>query len=201
LKHENGDNGLNGDIAEFYSREFGISLDWLQNGRLPSGLGQAIDASIRNVVSNPENYINQVEKWVARQPEDASVIPLKTGRPPLRIVKIAEYRWSDLEENGADVKRTVPFGLVTTPTSASADDIAELPILSVFVDKPDGQLQRYSRVFILADGEAPEAEYLIFNGRRLGVFPLERGQAWKIEGKIVGRVVGKVESLAPERDR
>jgi hypothetical protein len=199
LKHENASNGLQDGTAEFYASMLGISPEWLRTGRLPSGLGPEVDARIRSVLSHPENHTSLAEK---RAPSgDGSVISLRPGRPPLRTVKISEYRWSDLEENCADVKKTIPCGLVTMPGPESTDP-GDAFLISVIGDQVDGQLQRYSRIFVLAyDRTASEAEYLIFDGRQLGVFPLKRGQAWEIKDTVVGRIIGKLDSfeLEPER--
>jgi hypothetical protein len=201
LKHENASNGLQDDTAEFYASMLGISPEWLRTGRLPSGLGHDVDARIRSVLSHPENHTSLVEKRLVTPPDNGSVISLRPGRPPLRTVKISEYRWSELEGNCADVKKTIPCGLVTMPGSESTDSGDTFPI-SVIADKPVGQIQRYSRIFVVAyDRTAPEAEYLIFDGRQLGVFLLKRGQAWKIKDTVVGRLIGKLDSfeLEPER--
>jgi hypothetical protein len=123
---------------------------------------------------------------------------LKPGRPPKRAVKIPEYRWSDLERNSADIPATLPHGLTTFPMLSSEDESDDgTKIFSVVVDKPNGNLPQYSRVIVLA-GETSKGDYLIFNGRQLGVFSLELGQTRRNKHVLLGRVIGRLEMLFRE---
>jgi hypothetical protein len=54
LKHENGSNGINDDMAQFYAQEFRISPDWLLSGERPSGLGASVDSRIHSILRNPK---------------------------------------------------------------------------------------------------------------------------------------------------
>lgn len=193
LKHENGDNGINDEMAEFYANAFEVSRSWLQTGRFPSRLGEAVDARIRSVLSHPENHLALAEKRVPLS-EEAFRVSLRPGRPSTRTMKIPEYRWSELEKNRADVRSSLPHGLVLVPSVAPEETDAS--IFSVFVDQEHGQLEQYSRVFISTCSHTVEAEYLILVGRQLGVVSLKTGQAAKVKDKIVvGRVIGRLQPL------
>jgi hypothetical protein len=192
LKHENGENRLSADMAEFYALTFRISSSWLQTGELPSGLGP-LDEKIRAVLENPERYVSQVEPC-APSPSAGDLIDLKPGRPQKRTVKIPEYRWSDLEKSGADITTTLPHGLTTFPMLSSEEADGSMTF-SVVVDKTNGQLPQYSRLIVSAAGDTGEGDYLIFDGRQLGVFPLEPSQATKVKDVVLGRVIGRLQTF------
>jgi hypothetical protein len=194
-KHENGENRIAPDMVGFYAQMFRVSPSWLQTGELPSGLGARLDEKIRAVVEHPESYVSQVEPEPSLQPAGGPM-DLKPGRPQKRTVRIAEYRWSDLELNEADVTATLPHGLTTFPMLSSEEDDGSM-IFSVVVDKRDSQLPRHSRVIVWAGGQT-KGDYLISDGRKLGVFSLDPSQARRNKHVVLGRVIGRLEPLARE---
>ncbi len=150
FKHESGSNGVSSDLLEFYSAAYGISKQWLVSGRLPSGLGPAIDANIRAVLRAPEKYIASVEK----APTLVSSMPtgLKSGRPH-RTVRVPEYLWSDLERHSADRERTRPRGVLQLPGLDNSVASPHEDFFSVLSDKLEGPFRRNSRVFVVASLE------------------------------------------------
>jgi hypothetical protein len=189
---------VSADLLEFYSAAYGISKQWLQSGRLPSGLGPAIDANIGAAVRAPEKYIASAEKSPKLASSNSMPVGLKSGRPP-RTVRVPEYLWSDLERHSADRARTRPRGVLQLPGLELDNSVtsSHQDIFSVLADKLEGPYRRNSRVFVVASLEyRPGAEYLLLGENDLRIVRLdEEGYRHLSRGALVGRVIGKLESV------
>jgi hypothetical protein len=191
LKHENGSNGINDDMAQFYAQEFRISPDWLLSGERPSGLGASVDSRIHSILRNPKNFAGVAEAPLLHSFQEEPPAILKTGRPT-GVTPIPEYRWSDLASNAGDVSLAKPYGVVQFPNSA---DFWNDSLFSIVVDTEYPPVQRYSRIFVSRRVESLSfrAEYLISSASDLGIVALEYDQLRNVTG-LVGRVVGKLEA-------
>jgi hypothetical protein len=189
LKHENGENRLSGDAAEFYARSFGISLQWLQMGSIPSGLGAEIDRDMRSVLRHPEAYLFKVEPSMPSLPT-GETISLKPGRPQKRTLKIPEYKWSDIEANRADLRATKPSGVATLPMLPS-EEVEGGTVFLVVVDEPGCQLPQHSRVIVSPSGPSENGS-LVYNGCALEIFAALPERASKSR-TVLGRVIGQID--------
>jgi hypothetical protein len=106
LKHEQGENALAPHFIELYAEVFGVRVDWLGSGRLPSGLGEDIDRDIAEVVRRPADFVDL--RPAVSPPDNDKVEALKKGtapgRPGVSSLGIPEYDWSELESAGGKTK-------------------------------------------------------------------------------------------------
>jgi hypothetical protein len=194
IKHEAGENGLSPDTAAFYASMLRVSKVWLQTGRAPSGLGEALDATIRRVLSHPENFVGRANNPNLPPPME-DVVALKPGRPAQKAISIPEYLWSELE-SARGIEAAKPSGLISIPAVATAESFAPSHVVSVLSDLPK-TLRQFSRTFVdLAGGLTEYGDYLIWGGSELRIQRLTLDEASKLGRElIVGRVVGTLGPL------
>ena len=191
LKHENGDNGIQREILEYYAHELGVSPDWLLTGKLPSGLGELVDPRIRSILRDPIKFAGLAKAALKSSSAGEPPAVLKTGRPA-RTAGVPEYLWSDLEQGAGDVARIKRHGIVQFPNFPGSD-LSNEGFFSVFVDMAHRQIGQYSRLFVTRSLYAfDRAEYLIFEGSGLAVAELDHGHLKNVRW-VVGRVIGKLE--------
>jgi hypothetical protein len=193
LKHENGGNGIQNGMIEFYADEYSISRDWLSSGSLPSGLGPELDFQIHDVLKNPEKFVDYAPAKFDRGHWEER-LRSASGRPG-GVIAIPEYRWSAIAEQGGDVQATTPSGVVQLPRSADQPNWPT-DIVSVLLDVATPYARPFSRIFItrsLTPHDVGSTEYLAASNTKMAIVKFSSRDLSKAQG-LVGRLVGRLDA-------
>jgi hypothetical protein len=190
LKHENGENGINAKLIEFYAGQLLIAAEWLSSGLLPSGLGREVDSRIHQVLQHPETFAGiAAPAFGYGHSGDQAVL---NGGRPVGMVQVPEYRWSHLVQRGG-VSAAAPSGVIQFPKAPDQPSWSD-DVFSVLLDTPNRHARPFTRLFVTRSLGSHDrgADYLRASFRDPKIVRLTTNEA--LEAKdLIGRVIGKLE--------
>jgi hypothetical protein len=192
LKHENGENGINAKLIEFYAARLSIVPEWLSSGLPPSGLGREVDSRIHRVLTHPEAFAGVAAPASGYGHHSSDQAVLDGGRP-VGTVPVPEYRWSHLVERG-DLSSAAPSGVIQFPKASDQPDRSD-GVFSVLLDVPNRYAPRFTRLFLtrMLPGPYGDAQYLTASVGFPEVVRLKTSEALKARnlfGRLVGQLAG-----------
>ena len=211
--HENGQDDLSRQEVMYYAKAFGVDVDWLISGRLPSGLGEQAEAKLDlllNLHNEPEHYASPQFRQLQR------VVPVP--RTPVRNVAnaprkaslcgaiIPEYTPLALYKRMANFKRgssanrewSFPSGYLSEEFGCDAATTVLLPIAKNVYEPSGALLARAGNRLVLDTGNlSPSAnsyyavvqasgEIVILKGSKDGRELVQLRVGEKVAGKICG---------------
>lgn len=196
-KHENGTSGLAPAALALYSELYGVRVDWLASGELPSGLGTGIDRRLSEVLKNPIAFIAQRADRPISDHERIEVLKdsLGPGRPGVSAQSIFEYDWEGAEKARGRLEK-LPRRAWTLPASFFTDEGIDHRNLFILVRKAFYPGDGVERIFVCKNfGGVTDEGVLAYDGRELSI--RRSGK----HGRVLGSVIWRMRSPSKVRKR
>lgn len=181
--HENGQNDLSREAAIYYSKAYGVEVDWLLSGKLPSGLSNQAQAALGALISvhdEPESralpYFRGLQREVPVPRKTISKEPSKADKSAPPGDRVPEYTPLALFRRLANVKQgssasgewSFPRGYLSEILGCEPKTAAVLSVPKTVHERSGPMLARAGSRLVLDTGSVnplPHTYYVVVRAR------------------------------------